>query len=174
MDAALPPVERGRAVDVAVGVAVPVAVGRAVDVEELGAILRSYKRGDIEADDLIEAGAHAGIGQLQLLRHPVELAVAADEQLDKCALLGTELFEPAELIAAVDRGVARGAIQASDRQLVTANRTECRCQIHGALPGDVSCTFRFDVRCLQVTSRLTVSHDLLLVNTYQIDLISDE
>ena len=30
-------------------------VGRAVDVEELGAILRSYKRGDIEADDLIEA-----------------------------------------------------------------------------------------------------------------------
>ncbi len=30
-------------------------VGRPVDVEELGAILRSYKRGDIEADDLIEA-----------------------------------------------------------------------------------------------------------------------
>lgn len=30
-------------------------VGRPVDVDELGAILRSYKRGDIEADDLIEA-----------------------------------------------------------------------------------------------------------------------
>ncbi|NLE96224.1 MAG: O-phosphoserine--tRNA ligase [Dehalococcoidia bacterium] len=30
-------------------------VGRPVDVEELGAILRAYKRGDIEADDLIDA-----------------------------------------------------------------------------------------------------------------------
>lgn len=30
-------------------------VGRPVEVEELGAILRSYKRGDIEADDLIDA-----------------------------------------------------------------------------------------------------------------------
>jgi len=30
-------------------------VGRPTDVEELGAILRAYKRGDIEADDLIEA-----------------------------------------------------------------------------------------------------------------------
>ena len=29
--------------------------GRVVDVEELGAILRAYKRGDIEADDLIES-----------------------------------------------------------------------------------------------------------------------
>ncbi len=30
-------------------------VDRPIDVEELGAILRSYKRGDIESDDLIEA-----------------------------------------------------------------------------------------------------------------------
>jgi len=30
-------------------------VGRSIDVEELGNILRAYKRGDIEADDLIEA-----------------------------------------------------------------------------------------------------------------------
>ena len=30
-------------------------VGRPIDVEELGNILRAYKRGDIEADDLIEA-----------------------------------------------------------------------------------------------------------------------
>ncbi len=30
-------------------------VGRPVDVEELGSILRAYKRGDIEADDLIDA-----------------------------------------------------------------------------------------------------------------------